>query len=184
MTLALSLGISIGVKRSLHMMWGELIGVGIVATSAALGVATLMLKYPDAFIFLKLGGGAYLCWIGVEMFRSRGKLVLTEPGKEPVDISGKQLALNGFLTAIANPKGWAFFVTLLPPFIDAALPMAPQLTILVALILLLEFSCLIIYASGGKLLRHILMERNNVRLMNRIAGTLMIAVGLWLAFGK
>lgn len=184
MTLALSLGISIGVKRSLHMMWGELIGVGIVATSAALGVATLMLKYPDAFIFLKLGGGGYLCWIGVEMFRSRGKLVLTEPGKEPVDISGKQLALNGFLTAIANPKGWAFFVTLLPPFIDAALPMAPQLAILVALILLLEFSCLIIYASGGKLLRHILMERDNVRLMNRIAGTLMIAVGLWLAFGK
>ena len=74
MTLALSLGISIGVKRSLHMMWGELIGVGLVATSAALGVATLMLKYPDAFLFLKLGGGAYLCWIGYQMFRSRGKL--------------------------------------------------------------------------------------------------------------
>jgi len=184
MTLALSLGISIGVKRSLHMMWGELIGVGLVATSAALGVATLMLKYPDAFTILKLGGGAYLCWIGYEMFRSRGKLVLTEPGEEKTNISGKQLALNGFLTAVANPKGWAFFVTLLPPFIDASLPMAPQLAILVAMILLLEFVCLIIYASGGKLLRHLLMERNNVRLMNRIAGTLMVAVGVWLALGK
>lgn len=184
MTLALSLGISIGVKRSLHMMWGELIGVGLVATSAALGVATLMLKYPAAFTFLKLGGGAYLCWIGYEMFRSRGKLVLTEPGEEKTNFSGKQLALNGFLTAVANPKGWAFFVTLLPPFIDASLPMAPQLAILVAMILLLEFVCLIIYASGGKLLRHLLMERNNVRLMNRIAGTLMVAVGLWLALGK
>jgi len=62
--------------------------------------------------------------------------------------------------------------------------MAPQLAILVAMILLLEFVCLIIYASGGKLLRHLLMERNNVRLMNRIAGTLMVAVGVWLALGK
>lgn len=184
MTLALSLGLSIGIKRSLHMMWGELIGVGLVATSAALGVATLMLKYPEAFTFLKLGGGAYLCWIGYEMFCSRGKLVLTETEGEAPAYSNKQLALNGFLTAVANPKGWAFFVTLLPPFIDASLPMAPQLTALITLILLLEFLCLLIYASGGKLLRHILMERNNVRLMNRVSGVLMIAVGLWLALGK
>lgn len=184
MTLALSLGISIGIKRSLHMMWGELIGVGLVATSAALGVATLMLKYPEAFTFLKWAGGAYLCWLGYEMIRSRGKLVITEPGEEKAEVSGMQLAMNGFLTAVANPKGWAFFVTLLPPFIDAELPMAPQLTILVAMILLLEFICLLIYASGGKLLRHLLMERNNVRLMNRIAGSLMVLVGLWLALGK
>ncbi|WP_415885680.1 LysE family translocator [Neptuniibacter sp. QD37_6] len=184
MTLALSLGISIGVKRSLHMMWGELIGVGLVAASAALGVAAIMLNYPEVFTILKWGGGAYLCWLGYEMFCSRGKLVITEPGEQKQEISGLQLATNGFLTAVANPKGWAFFVTLLPPFIDADLPMAPQLAILVALILLLEFICLLIYASGGKLLKHLLMERNNVRLMNRIAGSLMVLVGLWLALGK
>ncbi|WP_286236973.1 LysE family translocator [Neptuniibacter halophilus] len=184
MTLALSLGISIGVKRSLHMMWGELIGVGLVASAAALGVATLMLQYPEAFVILKLAGGAYLCWLGYEMFRSRGKLVITEPGETETEVSALQLAMNGFMTAVANPKGWAFFVTLLPPFIDQSLPMAPQLAMLVAMILLLEFICLIIYASGGKLLRHLLMERNNVRLMNRIAGSLMIGVGLWLALGK
>lgn len=184
MTLALSLGISIGVRRSLYMMWGELIGVGLVAASAALGVATLMLKYPDAFTVLKLGGGAYLIWLGIEMLRSRGKLVLKEPGETQEIASAGQLALNGFITAVANPKGWAFFVTLLPPFIDSSLPMAPQLSVLVLLILLLEFSCLLIYASGGKLLRHLLMERNNVRLMNRIAGSLMICVGIWLALGK
>ncbi|WP_299182674.1 LysE family translocator [uncultured Neptuniibacter sp.] len=184
MTLALSLGISIGVRRSLYMMWGELIGVGLVAASAALGVATLMLKYPDAFTVLKLGGGAYLIWLGIEMLRSRGKLVLKEPGETQEIASAGQLALNGFITAVANPKGWAFFVTLLPPFIDSSLPMAPQLSVLVLLILLLEFSCLLIYASGGKLLRHLLMARNNVRLMNRIAGSLMICVGIWLALGK
>jgi len=183
MTLALSLGMSVGVRRSLHMMWGELIGVGLVASAAALGVAALMLQFPEAFLFLKLGGGAYLGWLGIQMWQSKGKLVMPEPGREVAVQGNLQLALNGFITAIANPKGWAFFVTLLPPFLDQSQPLAPQLSVLVALILLLEFMCLIIYASGGKALRHLLMDRGNVKLMNRIAGSLMIGVGVWLAFG-
>jgi len=32
-------------------------------------------------------------------------------------------------------------------------------------------------------LRRFLMKSGNVRLMNRIAGTLMMGVGIWLAFG-
>lgn len=183
MTLALSLGMSVGVRRSLHMMWGELIGVGLVASAAALGVAALMLQFPEAFLFLKLGGGAYLGWLGIQMWQSKGKLVMPEPGSEVAVQGNLQLALNGFITAIANPKGWAFFVTLLPPFLDQSQPLAPQLSVLVALILLLEFMCLIIYASGGKALRHLLMDRGNVKLMNRIAGSLMIGVGVWLALG-
>ena len=183
MTLALSLGMSVGVRRSLHMMWGELIGVGLVASAAALGVAALMLQFPEAFLFLKLGGGAYLGWLGIQMWQSKGKLVMPEPGSEVAVQGNLQLALNGFITAIANPKGWAFFVTLLPPFLNQSQPLAPQLSVLVAMILLLEFMCLIIYASGGKALRHLLMDRGNVKLMNRIAGSLMIGVGVWLAFG-
>ncbi|MDO6563363.1 LysE family translocator [Amphritea sp. 1_MG-2023] len=183
MTLALSLGMSIGVRRSLHMMWGELIGVGLVAAAAAAGVAALMLQFPQAFIFLKLGGGAYLGWLGWQMWQSKGKLVMQEPGAAIKQQGKLQLALNGFITAIANPKGWAFFVTLLPPFLDQRQPLAPQLTLLIAVILLIEFSCLLIYASGGKAMRHLLLNRSNVKLMNRIAGSLMIAVGIWLALG-
>lgn len=183
MTLALSLGMSIGVRRSLHMMWGELIGVALVASAAALGVAAIMLQFPEAFTVLKLAGGAYLGWLGIQMWQSKGKLVMPEPGQEVIVQGNSQLAFNGFITAIANPKGWAFFITLLPPFIDQTQPIAPQLAILITLILLLEFMCLLVYASGGKALRHFLMDRSNVKVMNRIAGSLMIGVGIWLAAG-
>ncbi|PVZ69696.1 LysE family translocator [Pelagibaculum spongiae] len=187
MTLALTLGMSIGIRRSLHMMWGELIGVGLVASAAALGVATIMLKLPEAFIVLKLAGGAYLIWLGIQMWQSKGKLVLPEPGSEGKGERARQgkwqLALNGFITAIANPKGWAFFITLLPPFLDNSKALVPQLISLIAIILTLEFSCLLIYASGGKALSHFLMNKDNVKLMNRIAGSLMMGVGVWLAVG-
>ncbi|OBX36897.1 homoserine/homoserine lactone efflux protein [Halomonas elongata] len=91
--------------------------------------------------------------------------------------------MQGFVTAVANPKGWAFFVALLPPFLDASRPLAGQLAVLVALILTIEFLALVTYATGGQTLRHLLGQSRNVRLLNRIAGTLMVGVGIWLALG-
>ncbi|MFO7993148.1 MAG: LysE family translocator [Marinobacter sp.] len=183
MTLALSLGITIGVRRALWMMAGELVGVALVATAAAVGVATFMLKYPTAFAVFKYAGGAYLAWLGLQMWQSRGKMAMPEENSEPVESSRLQLALQGFVTAIANPKGWAFFIALLPPFIDSKLPLAPQLTALILIILGLEFLCLQLYAHGGKTLRKALKQGGGVRTVNRVAGSLMILVGVWLAFG-
>ncbi|RXK06336.1 threonine transporter RhtB [Halarcobacter ebronensis] len=181
MTLALSMGMSIGLKRTFYMMYGELLGVGLVATSSVIGVATIMLKYPTIFLFLKYGGGLYLGYLGIQMWMSKGKMALKLDKSCQYDISKKSLAMQGFITAIANPKGWAFFIALLPPFIDEKLPMISQLPILILMILSLEFSCLIIYASGGSTLRKILQNSSNVKLINKIAGTMMIGIGIWLA---
>ena len=102
MTLALTLGMSIGVRRTMWMMWGELLGVATVALSAVIGVSTVMLKYPLVFSFLKWFGGAYLVWIGFNMWRSKGKLALTnELGLESVQ-PRFQLFQQGFVTAIAK----------------------------------------------------------------------------------
>ncbi len=184
MTLALSMGITIGVRRALWMMAGELVGVGVVAVSAAVGVAALMLQYPTAFALFKYAGGAYLAWLGLQMWFSKGRMAMPEGESEPSDSASRwQLATQGFVTAIANPKGWAFFVVLLPPFIDSSLPMAPQLTALIMIILALEFICLQIYAHGGKNLSRALNKGGGVKTVNRVAGSLMILVGAWLAFG-
>jgi len=182
MTLAMTLGMSIGVKRALWMMLGELTGVGLVATLSAVGVAALLLNYPNVFTLFKYAGGLYLLYLGIQLWLSKGRMAL----KHAVDGPGAtraQLIAQGFITAIANPKGWAFFVALLPPFLDATQPLATQLASLITIILTLEFGCLLIYAAGGRTLRSLLMQSGNVRIMNRIAGTLMAGVGLWLAFG-
>lgn len=184
MTLAMTLGMTIGLKRTFAMMAGELIGVGLIALASVIGVATMMLKYPDIFTVFKYLGGSYLIYLGVQMWLSRGKMaVSTCSDKDVVKISNYNLALQGFVTAIANPKGWAFFISLLPPFINQSQPLIPQISVLIFIILSLEFICLIIYASGGSSLRKFLQVSNNVKLMNKIAGTLMIGVGIWLALG-
>jgi len=72
-------------------------------------------------------------------------------------------------------------ISLLPPFINVHYSVASQLAVLVAIILLSEFICMMIYATGGKSLRLFLTKGNNIKWMNRIAGSLMVLVGVWLA---
>ncbi|MFO7647166.1 MULTISPECIES: LysE family translocator [Halomonas] len=183
MTLSMVLGMTQGVRRTLWMMAGELVGVGLVAAAAGAGVATLMLRQPELFALFKWVGGVYLGYLGVMMWRSRGRMAIPLERVELAPAGRGQLALQGFVTAVANPKGWAFFVALLPPFLEASRPLAGQLVVLITIILAIEFLCLLLYAAGGRGLRRVLGEDGNVRLLNRIAGTLMVGVGIWLALG-
>lgn len=181
MTLALSLGMTMGVRRTLWMMAGELVGVAVVALATLAGVATIMLAYPEIFMIFKLVGGSYLAFLGIQLWQSKGAMAVTQETSRPDLMTRTQLATQGFVTAIANPKGWAFFVALLPPFIDYQLPITAQIIILVSLILIIEFTCLIAYASGGRLLSGFLKNRSNVNIINRIAGSLIIGVAIWLS---
>lgn len=182
MMLSMSLGMTLGVKRTLWMMLGELAGVGLAATLSVLGVAAIMLNYPQIFIALKYAGGLYLAYLGVELWQSRGKMAVVE-GYDTSGCHPTGLMLQGFITAVANPKGWAFFIALLPPFIDVRSPLWQQLLVLVSIILLIEFTCLLGYAAGGKVLRQFLHQGNHLTTLNRIAGTLMLLVSGWLVLG-
>lgn len=183
MTLALSLGMAIGVRRTLWMMIGELTGVALVVLATLAGVATVMLTYPDLFIAFKLLGSAYLAFLGIQLWQSRGAMAIRQNPLMSDSKSRTQLVIQGFVTAVVNPKGWAFFIALLPPFIDYQQSLGFQILILLTLILILEFICLIAYASGGKVLSEFLQDRSNVKTVNRIAGSLMIGVAAWLATG-
>jgi homoserine/homoserine lactone efflux protein len=176
MTLAMTLGMRIGVRRTLWMMIGELAGVSMVAIAAVLGVASVMLSYPELFKLLKWLGGTYLIYIGITMWRDKGQL-------KDIKLEGNsrwQLISQGFVTAIANPKGWAFMVSLLPPFINSEQPIAGQLLFLLAIIMLTEFSSMLAYATGGKGLRVYLLKGDNIKWLNRLAGSLILLVGIWL----
>lgn len=175
MTLAMSLGIRLGVRRTLWMMLGELFGIGLVASAAMLGVAALLLGDPRVFTAFKLAGAAYLLWTAWGSWRAPvGALTTTQ------EVTPAALATQGFVTAVSNPKAWAFNMALLPPFIDPVAPLGPQMAVLLALMLMIEFSCLLIYAQGGRSLSELLLRRGQAQWLNRIAALLMVGVAVWL----
>lgn len=181
MTLAMSLGIRLGVRRTLWMMAGELAGIALVGALAMLGIAALLLGAPALFTIFKWAGAAYLVAMGWQALRAK------PGGAERADGGGRDsrpaLALQGFVTAVSNPKAWAFFAALLPPFIDRGRPLAPQMLALLAVIVTIEFLCLLLYASGGRALNEQLHRRGKAVWLNRVSGALMVGVALWLVLG-
>ena len=179
MTLAMTLGMSVGVRRTMWMMLGEVFGVATVAILAVMGVASIMLNYPVLFSWFKWIGGAYLVYLGIKMWRATTNLSQNDINNS--QLSAKTLISQGYVTAVANPKGWAFMVSILPPFISLDKPIALQFSVLLVIIMLSEIICMLIYANGGKGLKRLLNRGNNAVWLNRIAGSLLAGVGIWLA---
>lgn len=182
MTLAMTLGMTVGLRRTAWMMLGEVAGVGLVVILCGVGISQLVLRFPLAFLVFKVLGGTYIGWLGVQLWRSRGALSLSLEKLAPREAPPRlALVTQGFVTAIANPKGWAFFLTLLPPFLLASEnPVNAQLLAIVAIVAVSELLCMTLYATGGRTLARTLGRRGNVALINRLAGTLMLGVGIWL----
>jgi threonine/homoserine/homoserine lactone efflux protein len=72
-------------------------------------------------------------------------------------------------------------MAMVPKFMNYNLPLAPQMTAMIIIIVVIEFISLMIYASSGTALSKILSKTGNVQIINRVAGILMMLVGVWLA---
>lgn len=180
MSLAMTLGMTIGVRKTLWMMLGEVIGVALVAILAVIGIASMMLQYPNAFLIFKWLGGSYLLYLGIQLYFT--KVQINSESHAFSNIPAKHVLIGkGFVTAVGNPKGWAFMITLLPPFLDIERALVPQMSVLVILIMLSELVCMLIYANGGKALSRLLNKGDKAQWINRIGGSLLAFVGIWLA---
>lgn len=179
MSLAMTLGMTIGLKRTLWMMIGEMLGVGLVAVCSVVGVAQLVIKYPSAFVIGKIIGGLYIIYIGINTWLTKVELNSINKSQLP-QLNRLALANKGLMTAILNPKGWAFMVSLLPPFFDMSDNLGIQLAVFVGIILISELVSMLIYALGGRSLRRILNKNDKAQWVNRVGGSLLISVGIWL----
>lgn len=177
----MTLGISVGVRRTLWMMWGELLGIAVVAMAALLGVASLMVAAPGVFLVAKWLGAAYLLWFAYGTWHaSAADAGVVSAGQR---YTPGKLAVQGFVTATSNPKAWLFFAALLPPFIDTAQPLAPQAATLIAAMLCIEFLCMLAYAQGGRILQDALARRGLGRWLHRISAALIVLIAVWLVLG-
>lgn len=176
MTLAFSLGLAVGYRRTLWMMVGELAGVALVVSASLAMLIALVGVDPVYLTVLSVVGGAYLLWIAWQLWHAHDRF----RGRHLNDRLGPgALALLGFTTAVTNPKGWAFMLALLPGFIALDRPVAPQLAVFLAVMLTTEFLSMSLYAGGGRWLGRLLKREENLRVLNRVAAVLMLAVSLF-----
>lgn len=175
MMLAMSFGASLGVRRTLWVIGGELAGVGLIALTALLGYTRGLAEQPALLQGFKYLGALYLLWMGITGWRGGGQKAATSQ----VDNGRLSLLLRGFTVAISNPKSWLFMMTLLPPFISPALSAGLQTLLFVTLIILIECVNLLLYAYGGQRADRLLQTQGRGDLLGRISSLLMMGIALY-----
>lgn len=110
---ALALGRIGGLLSVLGNALGLLPVVGLVA----LGVGGIVAKSVVLFTIVKVVGAGYLIYLGIQAIRHRDRAADQAGGAIAPRSAWRQLG-EGFLVGITNPKTIAFFVAVLPQFVD------------------------------------------------------------------
>jgi threonine/homoserine/homoserine lactone efflux protein len=111
---------------------GNLCGLGIWVLAAALGLAAMLRASEIGYEVLRVVGACYLVWLGVQAWRSRGRV--EPPSRGGVLGTGFRA---GILTNLLNPKVGVFFVAFLPGFVPKGDPVGPVSLLLGAIFVLL-----------------------------------------------
>ncbi|MDH2384909.1 LysE family translocator [Bradyrhizobium sp. CER78] len=171
-----------GRRAGLMASLGLHLGGYVHVVAAAAGLALLFHAVPPLFTAMKLAGAAYLVWLGLSLFRDRDNT--ERPKLAP--LSAERAFAQSIVVEVLNPKTAIFFLAFLPQFVDAtaSLPVWAQLFLLGATVNLtfsaVDIVC-VFFASAvmSKLQR----SRRSQRIMQRIGGSILVALGARLAFG-
>jgi threonine/homoserine/homoserine lactone efflux protein len=152
---------------------------------AALGLSALLATSPHAFAAVKLAGAAYLLYIGVRALLARSNGIPGGAAAGPDD--GRWPAFRqGIVTNLLNPKVALFFLALMPQFIAAGSANQVGAFLLLGISFVsLGLAWCVTLAVGAAYLRGALLGRPSLASwMNRVAGTMFIALGLRLATAR
>lgn len=122
-----------GRRTALASVAGNVAGVQTVAMSVALGVGALVQRSAVIFTVVKLGGAAYLVYLGVKAVRHRHSLASALEVAAPPR-SGWKAAAEGFTVGVVNPKAYVLFAAVLPQFANQAAGHIPLQLLLLSLV--------------------------------------------------
>ncbi|OJJ11501.1 hypothetical protein BKI51_07095 [Alphaproteobacteria bacterium AO1-B] len=194
---AVLLVMSLSMRSGFHA--GFMATLGILATNAvfftlsALGVGALIIASATLFTIVKWMGAAYLIYLGIGMiwpllrvsgrpegassstaFQSLTSLQHTKTATET------RAFWKGFALQASNPKNIAFFVAILPQFIDPTGNVPVQLVILGFVSVLIELPILVFYAAAFTLSARIMKDRV-IAWIEGIGGGILVMLGVALA---
>lgn len=182
--MVLGFGVSRGRRQGMVFGLGCALGCLSHTLLAAVGISGLIAASPMAFGALKVAGGLYLLWLGVQALRSRG-------GAKVGTVAGPELPLRalfakGLFANAINPKVVLFFLSFLPQFVIAGNGHVALQTVQLGLTFTLQAAVLfgaLGYFSGS--IGQWLQRCPGAPLwLDRIAGMIFIGLGLKLIAGR
>jgi threonine/homoserine/homoserine lactone efflux protein len=185
MAVVLEAAIESGRRAAFSTVLGVNVGNSTLALSSALGMSVLFARWPWALQFVKVGGAAYLTYLGARgiwrAFRNHAA-----PGGSGVErssdgspsVSSWAFVGRGVTTNLLNPPVILFYMTLLPQFISSQDPFLGRFLLLAATHVSMSLAWLSIYAVSIGTLSERMARPRVRRLMAGITGAVLIGFGV------
>lgn len=178
LTKTIANGKRVGVASALGVCTGALFHVGL----ASLGLSAILVSSALAFSIVKYIGVGYLLYLAYKSFRSAGTSLNITSADKPKESAWKAFK-QGVLVDILNPKVAIFFMAFLPQFIRDGHGTVPiQLLYLGLLVVAVAVVVEVTYVLlAFKLTKKIRSSKRVSVLLDRVIGTVFVALGIKLA---
>lgn len=124
MLLVMSFGMSAGWRKALPLIFGAVSGLLCVALVCGVGIGAVFRANEAIFRAFMCACALYLGYLAVKMWKN-AKNIEFRAQKSSAKLGA--LFLYGFTSCLCNPKAWASFVALLPPFFRQNRPTQRQI---------------------------------------------------------
>jgi len=182
--LVLALGMARGRRQGVAFGLGCAAGCLNHTALAALGVGALIVASDLAFGALRVAGGLYLIWLGVQAIRHAAPAD-AQRLSIPAD-SCARLFRRGLLASAINPKVVLFFLAFLPQFVQAERGDAAWQIVQLGVVFTLQVAVVfgLIGAFAGALGERLARRPAVAMWLDRLAGGLFLLLGLRLLSGR
>lgn len=148
--------------------------------AAAAGLTLLLKAVPALYIAVKIGGAAYLIWLGISMIRSRADHRLPAVAAT----TARRAFVQSIVVEVLNPKTAIFYIAFVPQFTDpaATAPLWLQFVVLGAIVnVLFGLGDLVAVLLAGLVAERLRGSSRVTTWMNRAGGAVLVGMGIRLA---
>jgi threonine/homoserine/homoserine lactone efflux protein len=178
-------GMAQGLRIAFATVFGMTALAGLVQLPVlAFGLGEIARSHPAIFDVIRLLGAAYLVWLGLRyMFKSGGASGAAQPRNAPTPW---RAAIQGMIINLMNPNPLIFMIAFLPQFVDPARgAVALQLLVLGATQKATGFGVLgLVALASGQIGDRLSARPGLARWQARIAGAILVALGVWLLMSR
>ncbi len=172
--LALTHGALHGRHKAMYTILGGAAGFVTIVALSMFGIGALLQTSLIWLVVLKWVGGAYLIWLGIQVWRSPPIGLELHGSAQPR--AGWSMFRQGALSALTNPKGILFFAAFLPQFIDPARSLLTQFFIMAGTFAVIEIITELLIASTAHRVSPWLQRVG--RRFNQACGGIFMAIGV------
>jgi threonine/homoserine/homoserine lactone efflux protein len=169
-----------GFNAAWPLALGVVVGDALWPLLAILGVSWIVSVFDGFMTVLRLVGAGMFLVMGVLLIRNADRSIaadsrLTRPGMWAGFAAGVAVILG-------NPKAILFYMGVLPGFFDIARATAQDMAVIVLISMIVPLVGNLCFALFIDRMRRLMTSGTALRRTNRIAGALMIGVGLMIPF--